>query len=273
MTFNHWDQLTFWQSGEWQTLCERFDIMDAKHHNYWPSRSDMFKALEYTPFDKVKVLLMGQDPYPDPRHATGLSFSVPNTIKKVPQSLKNILMEYEKDLGLRAPRRDDGTYKGDLSQWAFSGVLMWNAVPVFYESEKERKQNEWEWTDLTNEIVQKCMEKDEGIVFMFWGARAQQFITKIDTKKHRIIRCVHPSPRSAKKGWFGSRPFTTCNIFLEELGHDKIDWDLNRSIRAKKSVAEVLDGVFEINPPTPEYIYAEESEQRTDTDSVGTQCA
>ena len=224
-----WDDLSYWQSGEWQVIQERLDYLDENGSPYNPSRDNLFAALDATPFEKVKVVILGQDPYPKARNATGLAFDVPKSTKLWPDSLINIHKEVCDDMGYEWPKNPS------LKAWAARGVLLWNSTPTVMEGKPGHQPPVWfngkpqgsywyEWEPLTEEIIKTLSDKKLGIVFMLWGRKAQEFEKFVDTKKHKVIKCIHPSPLSANRGWFGSRPFSTCNTYLKQLGLDAIDW-------------------------------------------------
>lgn len=221
LTFT-WDDLAFWDSGEWQVIDER--LYDLKEEGKWicPHRSDMFKALDEVPYDKVKVCIMGQDPYPNPKYATGVAFEVPYTIPEgdFPPTLVNIFNEYVSDLHYPAPSR------GDLGKWCSEGVLLWNATPSCEYGKP--LAHEWlEWEFLTKEIVEKLDAKNN-MVFALLGAKARAF-EKYAGPESIVIGTSHPSPLAASKGhspFLGSRIFTTINSKLFDQGVPPINWRL-----------------------------------------------
>lgn len=224
-----WDELEYWRTGEWQVIQERLDELDKIGGGYTPKRDNIFNALEATPFEKVDVVLIGQDPYPDPKYATGLAFDVNNGTKIWPPTLVNIHKELCDDMGYPWPK------KPSLKPWAARGVLLWNATPTV-QSYKAGHQpilefngkfsgSYWyEWEPLTEEIIKTLSDKREGIVFIFWGARASKFEKFVDSKKHKTFHAVHPSPLSANRGWWKSRTFSSVNKLLKDLGKGPIDW-------------------------------------------------
>ena len=229
-----WDDLEFWRTGEWQVIQERLDECDQKGIEYCPARENLFAAFDATPFEKVKVAIIGQDPYPDPKYATGIAFSIPKNLKKFPPTLENIFDEYDHDLN--AYRRgetwnikDSGEKaypnprSGSLTSWAVQGVLLFNSIPTCFSGSPASHRTWWEWIELSREVVQQLSARREGIVFVFWGGLAQKYEQYVDTNKHFVIRSPHPSPLSANRGFFGSRPFTTANGYLKERA---IDWKL-----------------------------------------------
>ena len=183
-----------------------------------PDMYHIFEALEKTPYEEVKVVILGQDPYHGPNQAHGLSFSVQPGIK-VPPSLKNIYKELEADLGISPVSH------GYLTSWAEQGVLLLNSVLTVRESQAYSHKGKG-WEKLTDEIIQKLNQREKPIVFILWGKPAQQKISMIDTTKHLIISSVHPSPLSAHRGFFGSKPFSQTNQALLQMGETPINWQL-----------------------------------------------
>ena len=214
-----WDELDYWQCGEWQVVQERLEAIEAAGKTFNPERQNLFNALDATPFDKVKVVMMGQDPYPDPKYATGLAFSIPSKFqdKAIPSSLITIFQEYCRDLHYPMPPN------GNLTKWAERGVLLWNAIPSCL-SYKSMSHNWHEWSLLTKEIVQKLNTK--GVVFILVGSVARQYESLIDDNSE-VIWTSHPSPRgqmSARVPFLGSRIFSTANEKLIYQGLEPIDW-------------------------------------------------
>jgi uracil-DNA glycosylase len=183
-----------------------------------PHMYHIFEALEKTAYEEVKVVILGQDPYHGPNQAHGLSFSVQPGIK-VPPSLKNIYKELEADLGISPVSH------GYLTSWAEQGVLLLNTVLTVRESQAYSHRGKG-WEKLTDEIIQKLNQREKPIVFILWGKPAQQKISMIDTNKHLIISSVHPSPLSAHRGFFGSKPFSQTNQALLQMGETPINWQL-----------------------------------------------
>jgi len=182
----------------------------------YPNSKDIFKALQLTPFEKIKVVILGQDPYHNEGQANGLAFSVQKDTK-IPPSLRNIYKELNSDLGIEIPKH------GDLSKWSKEGVLLLNSI-LTVEAHKPASHRNIGWEEYTDEIVKRINEEKKHIVFILWGNYAQEKGTYIDENKHLVIRSPHPSPFSARKGFFGSKPFSKCNIYLEENGIGEIDW-------------------------------------------------
>jgi len=184
-----------------------------------PPASLWFNAMNSMSFDKLKVVILGQDPYPTPGHAHGLCFSVLPEVKPLPKSLLNINTELKDDLGI------DNSHNGYLQSWADQGVLLLNAVLTVEQGKPNSHQGRG-WETFTDAIIQTINDQKEHVVFILWGAYAQKKAAHIDTSKHRIIKSAHPSPLSAYRGFFGSKPFSQTNRFLEEFGEKMIDWQL-----------------------------------------------
>lgn len=185
-----------------------------------PKGSDIFNAFNRTPFDKLKVLILGQDPYHGYNQAHGLSFSVQKGVTP-PPSLKNIYKELVTDIPAFAIPNH-----GDLTEWAEQGVLLLNATLTVRDSSPASHQKKG-WEEFTDRVIKIISEKKEGIVFILWGAFAQAKAELIDPKKHFIIKSPHPSPFSADRGFFGSKPFSKTNAFLEKEGKKSIDWQIH----------------------------------------------
>lgn len=188
-------------------------------HIIYPKNGDIFNAFNTTPFDEVKVVILGQDPYHGERQAHGLSFSVQKGITP-PPSLKNIYKELVTDIpGFTTPSH------GDLTDWARQGVLLLNAsLTVRANTPGSHQKRGWE--QFTDTVIKKLSDEREGLVFILWGAFAQAKAELIDTKKHHIIKSPHPSPFSADRGFFGSKPFSKTNAYLEKEGKKPIDWQI-----------------------------------------------
>ena len=192
----------------------------AAGFNIYPKSGDIFNAFEKTPFDKVKVVILGQDPYHGEYQAHGLSFSVQKGIT-TPPSLKNIYKELVKDIpGFVIPNH------GNLTEWAEQGVLLLNASLTVRAGTPGSHQKKG-WEEFTDKVIKTISEKKEGIVFILWGAFAQAKAELIDQSKHFIIRSPHPSPFSADRGFFGSKPFSKTNEILIKEGKKPIDWQIH----------------------------------------------
>ena len=188
------------------------------HPNHiFPKGSQIFRAFDVCPFDKVKVVILGQDPYPTRGHAHGLCFSCDSHVRPLPKSLQNIFKELEDDLGVKAPTN------GDLSFWAEQGILMLNAILTVREGEPLSHANHG-WERFTDAVIQQINEHLTGVIFILWGAPAQQKGRIIDESKHVVLRAPHPSPLSAYRGFFGSKPFSKVNEILEKEGKETIRW-------------------------------------------------
>jgi uracil-DNA glycosylase len=185
----------------------------------YPPGSLMFNAFDKTPFNKVKVVLLGQDPYHNPGQAQGLSFSVPNGITK-PPSLINIFKELQSDLGIQS------AVNGNLEKWAEQGVLLLNASLTVRKNEPG-SHSKIGWIEFTDAVIRKISEEKKGVVFLLWGRFAQDKQVLIDETKHHVLKAAHPSPFSADKGFFGCKHFSKTNDFLMQEGLQPIDWKLN----------------------------------------------
>lgn len=187
-----------------------------------PDMYHIFEALELTPFHAVKVVILGQDPYHGYNQAHGLSFSVQPGVK-VPPSLRNIYQELQSDLGIPPVAH------GNLTSWAKQGVLLLNTVLTVREGQAYSHRGHG-WEQLTDVIIEKLNARPQPIVFILWGRPAQEKIKMIDTTKHAIIKSPHPSPLSAHRGFFGSRPFSKTNQILQDWGEAPIDWQLPETV-------------------------------------------
>ncbi|WP_316829789.1 uracil-DNA glycosylase [Pedobacter aquatilis] len=191
-----------------------------KGHQVYPKGADIFNALNTTPFDKVKVVILGQDPYHGVNQAHGLSFSVQKGVP-VPPSLKNIYKELETDIiGFKTPQH------GNLMHWAEQGVLLLNATLTVRAAEAGSHQNRG-WEIFTDEIIKALSTKREHLVFLLWGKYAQQKAALIDQKKHYVLTAAHPSPFSAYNGFFGSKHFSKANQLLVQNNLSPIDWKID----------------------------------------------
>ncbi len=187
------------------------------HHACYPPGPLIFNAFNLCPFDLVKVVVIGQDPYHEPGQAMGLSFSVPEGIP-APPSLVNIFKEIELDLGKPMPPN------GDLTRWADQGVLLLNATLTVRAHEANSHQR-LGWATFTDAAIKALSDRRDNLVFMLWGgfARGKKYL--IDTNRHLVLESVHPSPLSANRGgWFGNRQFSRCNAFLESKGLTPVEW-------------------------------------------------
>jgi uracil-DNA glycosylase len=189
---------------------------ECQKHTIYPPGALIFNAFELCPFDEVKVVILGQDPYHGPGQAHGLCFSVKDGIA-FPPSLRNIFKEIENDMGIPIPK------SGNLTRWATQGVLLLNATLTVQANLAGSHQKKG-WETFTDEIIRTIANTKEHVVFILWGAYAQQKKTMIDDKKHMILESVHPSPLSAQRGFFGNHHFSKTNQFLIKNGIKPIDW-------------------------------------------------
>lgn len=185
----------------------------------YPRAEDLFSALNFTPFDKVKVVVIGQDPYHGENQAHGLCFSVKKNVP-IPPSLVNIYKELHHDLGCEIPKH------GNLEAWAKQGVLLLNNVLTVRDGEAGSHHGKG-WEIFTDKIIEILNDQKENLVFILWGAPAQKKGSKINSKKHLVIKSPHPSPLSSYRGFFGSKPFSQTNIYLREHKMSEIDWKIS----------------------------------------------
>lgn len=195
---------------------EEFVDKEYAEREIFPPQQDIFNALRYTPYQHVKVVILGQDPYHGQGQAHGLSFSVRPGVR-IPPSLKNMFKELREDLGLPVPDN------GYLVKWAEEGILLLNTVLTVRKGEAHSHKGKG-WEIFTDRIISLVSQKEEPVVFILWGKPAQQKMELIDLEKHDVIRSSHPSPFSASKGFFGSRPFSRTNQLLAENAEKEIDW-------------------------------------------------
>ncbi len=185
----------------------------------YPPGPLIFNAFDKTPFDKVKVVILGQDPYHGPGQAMGLSFSVPDGIPP-PPSLVNIYKELKNDIGMPIPKT------GNLTKWAEHGVLLLNAV-LTVRANEPASLSKIGWMDFTDAVIKKISEEKKGVVFLLWGRFAQEKQVLIDEMKHHVLKAAHPSPFSADKGFFGCKHFSRANEWLMKKGIEPVDWTIN----------------------------------------------
>lgn len=184
----------------------------------FPKGAEWFRAMDLTPLDKVRVVILGQDPYHGPGQAHGLCFSVKPGVPP-PPSLVNIYKEMQSDLGIERPRH------GFLEHWAQQGVLLLNSV-LTVEMAKAASHQGKGWERFTDAVIRLVNAKEEPVVFLLWGAYAQKKAAFVDTLKHLVLKAAHPSPLSAHNGFLGCRHFSKCNAFLDSKGLPPIDWSL-----------------------------------------------
>lgn len=219
--FNTWNDLAFWDSGEYQVVLENLRLIRKSGRKHCPLRRDIFTALRLTPFKDVKCVIVGQDPYPTLKHATGVAFSIPPEEKEYPPTLINIFTEYVSDTGLPWPKN------GDLTKWTEQGVLLLNATPTCQEGMPGSHSHWPEWPFFTSEVIQR-LSLEGRKVFVLLGRRAQMLDCNI-SDRNLIITASHPSPLGVNKTahpFQGSRIFTTINAKLVELGENPINWRL-----------------------------------------------
>lgn len=217
-------------SGDWKALLQKetskeyyiklMDFLDQEFTSniVYPQKKDIFSAFKATSYDGVKVVIIGQDPYHGKDQAHGMSFSVQKGMR-VPPSLKNIYQELHQDLGI------EPVSHGFLMEWAEQGVLLLNTVLTVREREPNSHKGKG-WEHFTDKVIQVLNDRDKPVIFILWGKHAEQKEQLITNGHHYIIKSPHPSPFSARKGFFGSRPFSRVNAILEETGEGAIDWRL-----------------------------------------------
>ena len=217
MIGNSWDNLLKeeYKKEYFQNLMN-FIKEEYKNKTIYPKQNEVFNAFRYTSFENVKVVILGQDPYHGPNQAEGLSFSVSNDVLK-PPSLKNIFKELENDLGIPFPESNS------LKPWAKEGVLLLNAVLTVQEHLPTSHKDKG-WETFTDNIIKILNTKQEPVVFILWGSYARNKKSLITNKIHYIIESPHPSPFSARTGFFGSKPFSKTNAFLKSKGLKEVDW-------------------------------------------------
>lgn len=197
----------------------KFVEKERQTKTIFPPENEVFTAFKLTPLSEVKVVILGQDPYHGNSQAHGLSFSVKQGIK-LPPSLKNIFIELNNDLSIEIPKH------GNLSNWGKQGVLMLNAV-LTVEKSKPNSHKDKGWEMFTDAVIRLISEKQAHVVFVLWGRYAQKKINLINQNKHTIIQSPHPSPFSARSGFFDSKPFSKINLALKKQQQTEIDWSLN----------------------------------------------
>jgi uracil-DNA glycosylase len=198
-----------------ETLAD-FVRAEYKKARIYPPGSQIFAAFDTCPFDRVKVVILGQDPYHGPKQANGLAFSVSEAVP-VPPSLRNIYKELEDDLGVKPPS------SGDLERWAQQGVLLLNATLTVRQRAAGSHQGKG-WEIFTDAVIRILSEQKQHLVFILWGAYAQRKGAMIDRARHLVLESPHPSPLSAAGGFFGSKPFSRANAYLEQHGEQPIEW-------------------------------------------------
>lgn len=215
---NTWEE---WMEVErsktyYQDIKKQID-QEYSQHTIYPNRRLILNAMQTTPFDQIKVVILGQDPYHGPNEAHGLCFSVPVDIK-IPPSLRNIFKELKNDLDIPYPKH------GNLTHWANQGVFLLNTT-LTVRHKSPRSHHSLGWPQFTNRIIEHISQNKPYVVFILWGSDAQSKQNLIDSR-HGIIKSVHPSPLSAHRGFMGSKPFSKTNQLLKEHNLDPIDWSI-----------------------------------------------
>lgn len=208
---------SYWQKPVFQELLARLEKR-CEEAVIYPPKALWYEAFNRCPLAQCKVLILGQDPYHGPGQAHGLSFSVPMG-QKLPPSLRNIFKELKLDLGI------EPALSGDLSAWADQGVLLLNSALTVEESQAGAHKN-WGWEDFSNEVIRVLAEQESPISFILWGNWAKTKAEFIPQERHQIIQSAHPSPLSARHGFFNSKPFSKVNAFLTKQGKEAINWQL-----------------------------------------------
>jgi uracil-DNA glycosylase len=200
--------------------CDLLEKVGAEYrdHVVYPPNEYIYRALELTAYEQVRVVILGQDPYHGPNQAHGLSFSVRPGVK-LPPSLRNIYKELQEDIGCPIPKH------GFLEYWAKQGVLLLNSVLTVKES-MPNSHRKLGWEKYTDKIISLLNDRETPVAFVLWGKHAQEKGRHIDCSKHFVLNSVHPSPLSAHGGFWGSKPFSRCNAFLRETGQEEIDWSI-----------------------------------------------
>ncbi|HLO92578.1 MAG TPA: uracil-DNA glycosylase [Lentimicrobium sp.] len=198
---------------------KNFLLHEKANYQIFPPGPNIFEAFNKTPFNKVKVVILGQDPYHGYGQAHGLCFSVPEKVP-FPPSLQNILTELKNDLGFPIPS------SGNLTKWAKNGVLLLNATLTVRENQAGSHQGRG-WEIFTDAVIKRLSENRNNLVFLLWGKYAQNKKTLIDTSRHYILEAPHPSPLSAYRGFIGCSAFSKANKYLSEMGMEQIDWSLS----------------------------------------------
>jgi len=212
-----------WSKPYMQELEAFLEAEETQGKQILPPKNLWFEALNVTSLDKVKVLILGQDPYPTVGHAHGLCFSVLDGVKPLPKSLKNIYKELHDDMGI------DNSHTGCLLPWAEQGVLLLNVV-LTVEAGKANAHKDKGWERFGDKVIELVSAKCENVVFVLWGAFAQKKAVLIDASKHLVIQDPHPSPLSAYRGFWGSKPFSRANVYLIEHGKEPIKWNLGYTL-------------------------------------------
>ena len=214
---NSWDEVLAGEfEKEYYLKLREFLKTEYSSYRVYPPMEHIFRALKETPYDKVKAVILGQDPYHEPGQAQGLCFAVPEGVKQ-PPSLVNIFKEMQADLGVRPPSH------GNLLTWARQGVLLLNAVLTVREHEANSHKNKG-WEQFTDRVISLLNDREDPVVFILWGANAKAKASLITNDRHCILTGAHPSPLSAHNGFWGGKYFSRANEYLEERGYEPINW-------------------------------------------------
>ena len=215
-----WQDLPFFRSGRVDAVIRRVDAAAETGAQVLPEPSQVFQALRLTPLAEVKVVVLGQDPYPTPGDAHGLAFSYRGN-RRLPASLRTILAEMAEDLSVPMPK------SGDLSDWARQGVLLLNTA-LTVEAGRAGAHLTYGWAELVDEAIRAISERQAAVVFLLWGGPARRRAALVDTARHLVIELGHPSPLNRLRDFKGTRPFSRANRWLEERGLAPVDWRLDR---------------------------------------------
>lgn len=214
---NSWNEFFTSQKTLLKEIDEKLVEKEENGEVIFPAKENVFKAFSLTSPEKISVVILGQDPYHGENEAMGLAFSVPKNVK-IPPSLKNIFKELYNDLGIM-------NFHGDLTNWANQGILLLNST-LSVEKDKANSHAKIGWQEFSDNVISYLSARKKPIVFVLWGNFAQTKKPLIDEKLHKIIESPHPSPLSANKGFFGSKPFSKINEFLKQQGNPEINWNL-----------------------------------------------
>ena len=218
---NDWDDILAGEfDKEYYKKLRQFLITEYRNGTVYPDMNDIFNALKYTPYSKVRAVILGQDPYHEPGQAHGMAFSVRKGVEQ-PPSLVNIFKELEEDLGILRPPKDNGY----LVPWAEQGVLLLNTVLTVRAHAANSHQNKG-WETFTDRVIELLNDREQPMVFILWGGKAKAKSALITNSRHLVLTGAHPSPLSAYNGFFGGRYFSRTNEFLSEHGEGEIDWEI-----------------------------------------------
>ncbi len=218
---NDWDALLKEEfEKEYYKTLRKTLISEYNDYTVYPEKENIFNALKYTPYEKVKVLLLGQDPYHGAGQAHGLAFSVQKGIQK-PPSLVNIFKELKSDLDIEPP------IHGCLTDWTKQGVMLLNTVLTVREGEPN-SHKKLGWTIFTDKIIQLLNEREDPVIFLLWGRNAIEKLPLITKSRHFVLQSVHPSPLSASRGFFGCKHFSKVNKILDSMGKEPISWEITQ---------------------------------------------